>query len=180
MQKLIQFRDSVLAVLLYEALSLLQISVNGRPGPPLSKVSILVTLSTCRVPESYITLTLSLSYVCLVSTTLVKLKERLQSSWYVTQCSFTVTCSTEALKQYFQKTLFSTSKKLSIFSIMLMANDNLHTQSQEPQISHQIDFSGKFQKENNSIRIPRESRTVQLCIYCRLEVLTPVLQEIWS
>ena len=51
MQKVIQFRDSVHAVLLYEALSLLQISVNGRPGPPLSKVPILVTLTTCQVPE---------------------------------------------------------------------------------------------------------------------------------
>ena len=55
MQKFIQFGDSVHVVLLYEALRLLQISVNGSPGPPLSKVPILVTLTTCQVPELYIT-----------------------------------------------------------------------------------------------------------------------------
>jgi hypothetical protein len=51
MQKLIQFWDSVHAVLLYEALSLLKISVNSRSGPPLSKVAIFVTLTTCQVSE---------------------------------------------------------------------------------------------------------------------------------
>ena len=78
----------------------------------------------------------SLSYACLNSTILVKRKERLQSSRYMTQCSFTITCSTEVLKQYFQKTPFTTSNTLSIFSILPMANHNLHTHIHKYPKSH--------------------------------------------